>query len=155
MPLALFDLDNTLLAGDSDYLWGRFLGAEGVVDGEFYERENQRYYDLYNAGELDIDEFLRFSLRPLADNSPERLNALRSRFLDQQIRPIITPAATQLVDRHRQRGDTLMIITATNRFVTEPIAALLDIPHLLATEPEQVDGRYTGRVAGLPCFQAW
>ena len=153
MPLALFDLDNTLLAGDSDYLWGRFLGAEGVVDGEFYERENQRYYDLYNAGELDIDEFLRFSLRPLAENSPERLAALRSRFLDQQIRPIITPAATELVDQHRQRGDTLMIITATNRFVTEPIAALLGIPHLLATEPEQVDGRYTGRVAGLPCFQ--
>jgi len=153
MPLALFDLDNTLLDGDSDYLWGRFLGAEGVVDGKFYERENQRYYDLYNAGELDIDEFLRFSLRPLADNPPERLAELRSRFLDQLIRPIITPAATRLVDQHRQRGDTLMIITATNRFVTEPIAELLGIPHLLATEPEQVNGRYTGRVAGLPCFQ--
>lgn len=153
MSLALFDLDNTLLAGDSDYLWGRFLAAEGVVDGEHYERENQRYYDLYKAGKLDINEFLTFSLRPLAENAPERLQTLQQTFLDQTIRPIVTPAATELVDRHRQQGDTLVIITATNRFVTAPIAEMLEIPHLLATDPEMVDGRYTGRVSGQPCFQ--
>lgn len=153
MSLALFDLDNTLLAGDSDYLWGRFLAAEGVVDGDHYERENQRYYDLYRAGELDIDEFLAFSLRPLAENPPQRLAALRLAFIEQAIRPIVTPAASALIERHRRQGDTLVIITATNRFVTAPIAELLDIPHLLATEPEMVGGRYTGRVSGAPCFQ--
>jgi len=153
MSLAIFDLDNTLLHGDSDYLWGRFLAAEGIVDGDFYERENQRFYDQYNAGELDIREFLAFSLRPLADNSPETLARLQQDFVRQQILPIVMPAARQLVDSHRQRGDTLMIITATNRFVTAPIAELIGIPHLLATEPEQHKGRYTGEVSGIPCFQ--
>ena len=153
MPLAIFDLDNTLLNGDSDYLWGRFLAAEGIVDGEFYERENQRFYNQYNAGELDIHEFLAFSLRVLAENTPATLLKLQQRFVEQRIRPILMPAARQLVARHRRRGDTLMIITATNRFVTQPIAGLFDIPHLLATDPEQQDGRYTGRVSGIPCFQ--
>lgn len=153
MTLAIFDLDNTLLNGDSDYLWGRFLAAEGIVDGDYYERNNQRFYDEYNAGELDIDEFLAFSLRPLADNDLQQLLALRQRFIEQQIRPIVMPAAEALIARHRQRGDTLMIITATNSFVTAPIAELLGIPELLATEPELQDGRYTGQVSGTPCFQ--
>lgn len=153
MSLAIFDLDNTLLHGDSDYLWGRFLAAEGIVDGDLYERENQRFYDQYNAGELDIREFLAFSLRPLAENSPETLQRLQQDFVQQQILPILMPAARQLVDKHREDGDTLMIITATNRFVTQPIAELIGIPHLLATEPEQHQGRYTGEVSGTPCFQ--
>jgi len=153
MTLAIFDLDNTLLNGDSDYLWGRFLANQGIVDGELYERENQRFYDQYNAGELDIQEFLTFSLRVLAQNTPQTLLTLRQQFVEQQIQPILMPAARQLVSRHRQRGDTLMIITATNRFVTQPIAELLGIPHLLATEPEQIDGLYTGGVDGIPCFQ--
>lgn len=153
MSLAIFDLDNTLLHGDSDYLWGRFLAAEGIVDGDYYERENQRFYDQYKAGELDIREFLAFSLRPLAENSPETLQRLQRDFLQHHIRPILMPAARQLVQSHRQRGDTLMIITATNRFVTAPIAELIGIPHLLATDPEQHQGRYTGEVSGTPCFQ--
>lgn len=153
MTLAIFDLDNTLLSGDSDYLWGRFLVAEGVVDGESYERENQRFYEQYNTGELDIYEFLAFSLRPLAETPPERLAQLQQHFVDRCIRPIVPDAARQLVEHHRGRGDTLMIITATNRFVTAPIAELLGIPQLIATDPEQLDGRYTGKVSGLPCFQ--
>lgn len=153
MSLALFDLDNTLLAGDSDYLWGRFLAQQGVVDGDYYERENQRFYDEYRAGELDIHEFLAFSLRPLSEQPTERLQELRLGFMDSCIRPIVPPAAEALVQKHRDAGDTLLIITATNRFVTEPIAELMGVPHLLATEPEHDGERYTGRVAGTPCFR--
>ena len=153
MALAIFDLDNTLIGGDSDYLWGRFLVERGIVDGETYERENLRFYEEYKAGNLDILEFLRFSLGPLAENDPEQLERWRAEFVNQMIRPIQLPAAQALIDRHRQAGDTLIIVTATNRFVTEPIAALLGIPHLLATEPERIEGRYTGNVIGTPCFQ--
>lgn len=153
MSLAIFDLDNTLLAGDSDYLWGRYLAEQGIVDGETYERENQRFYDQYRAGELDIFEFLRFSLRPLAEQPAERLESLRARFLADRIRPIVPADARALLDHHRGRGDTLLIITATNRFVTEPIAELLGVPHLIATDPERIDGRYTGNVAGTPSYR--
>ncbi|MDS4028787.1 MAG: HAD family hydrolase [Candidatus Contendobacter sp.] len=153
MSLAIFDLDNTLLGGDSDYLWGRFLVEQGLVDGEYYERENQRYYDQYQAGTLDIHEFLAFMLRPLAENPLAELLNWRVRFIEAKIRPILLPRATELVARHRDAGDTLLIVTATNRFITEPIAELLSVPHLLATEPEFAAGRYTGRVHGIPCFQ--
>jgi len=153
VPLAIFDLDNTLLAGDSDYLWGVFLSERGIVDRDFYERENERFYREYREGRLDIHEFLRFSLRPLRENQPARLLALREEFLRERIDPIILPAARSLLERHRRAGDTLMIITATNAFVTAPIAGRLGVPHLIATEPEQVDGRYTGEVAGEPSFQ--
>jgi HAD superfamily hydrolase (TIGR01490 family) len=153
MRLTIFDLDNTLLAGDSDYLWGRFLVSEGLVDGDLYERENERFYREYREGSLDIFEFLRFSLRPLAETPPERLLALRERFLAGHIRPIVPAAARELLARHRAAGDTLMIITATNRFVTAPIAQLLGVPHLIATDPEERDGRYTGEVAGVPCYR--
>lgn len=153
MPLAIFDLDNTLLNGDSDYLWGRFLVERDIVDGEVYDRENDRFYREYEAGTLDIFEFLAFALRPLAQNTLDDLHQWREEFLREKIDPIILPAARHLIERHRQAGDTLMIITATNAFVTAPIAQRLGIPHLLATEPEMADGRYTGRVAGTPCFQ--
>ncbi len=153
MPLAIFDLDNTLLGGDSDYLWGRFLVDRGVVDGAHYSRENERFLRAYEAGRLDIDEFLAFALKPLADNDPDALKRWRAEFLETHIRPVLLPAAHALVGRHRDRGDTLLIITATNRFVTEPIAALFDIPCLLATEPEWLDGRFTGRHAGTPTFR--
>lgn len=153
MALAIFDLDHTLIGGDSDYLWGRFLAEHDIVDGESYERENLRYYEEYKAGTLDIFDFLRFSLRPLADNEPDDLLRWRAAFIDEMIRPIRLPAADALIERHRSAGDTLIIVTATNRFVTEPIAALLGVPHLLATEPEIIGGRYTGNVAGTPCFQ--
>jgi HAD superfamily hydrolase (TIGR01490 family) len=153
MALALFDLDNTLLAGDSDYLWGVFLGELGVVDKVSYESMNQRFYDDYKAGVLDIEEFLAFSLKPLADNDPADLAAWQQRFMAEMIEPLISPDAEALVDKHRRAGDTLMIITATNSFVTAPIANRFGIDHLIATEPERVNGRYTGRVAGTPSFR--
>ena len=152
MPIAIFDLDNTLLAGDSDYLWGRFLARQGVVDGDAYERENQRFYDQYRAGSLDIYEFLRFSLRPLAQTPLAQLETLRERFMAERIESIVLPAGRALLDRHRKAGDTLLIITATNRFVTEPIASLLGVEHLIATEPERIDDHYTGDVAGVPSY---
>ena len=153
MALAIFDLDNTLLAGDSDYLWGRFLARKGIVDGETYERENQRFYDDYKAGQLDIYEFLAFSLAPLARTEPVQLQSLQQEFMQNDIAPIILPAARELLQKHRTRGDTLLIITATNRFVTAPIAEALGVDNLLATDPEQIDGRYTGRVTGTPTFK--
>ena len=153
MPLAIFDLDNTLLAGDSDYLWGVFLAERGIVDPDHYERENERFYREYKEGRLDIYEFLRFSLAPLARHSPADLARWRAAFLAEKIEPIILPKARELVGRHRAAGDLLLIITATNSFVTAPIAARLGIPHLIATEPALRDGRYTGEVDGVPSFR--
>ncbi len=153
MALTIFDLDNTLLDGDSDYLWGTYLVDQGVVDGEYYERENQRFYDEYKVGTLDIFEFLKFSLLPLAENSLQDLLAMREAFMQQKIMPIILPKARTLVASHRDKGDELLIITATNRFVTEPIAQELGIDNLIATDPEQVNNHYTGNVAGIPCFR--
>ena len=153
MSLAIFDLDNTLLADDSDYLWGRFLVKLGVVDAELYESENQRFYDEYKDGNLDIYEFLTFSLKPLSEHDMETLENWRQQFMDEVIRPIMLPKAQALVNKHRDQGDTLLIITATNRFVTAPIAAAYGIEHLLATDPEIIDDRYSGNVTGTPCFQ--
>ena len=153
MPLALFDLDNTLIAGDSDYLWGRFLVERGLVDGERYERANEQFYADYRAGCLDIHAFLRFALAPLAAHPLEQLLRLREAFVRERIEPILLPAARDLIQHHRSSGDTLVVITATNAFVTAPIAAAYGVPHLIATEPEQREGRYTGAVAGVPAFK--
>lgn len=153
VQLAIFDLDNTLLAGDSDYLWGKFLADRGIVDADFYEKENQRFYEEYTAGQLDIFEFLAFSLKPLTEHPPEVLESLHHDFMQTCIRPIITPAARSLLARHQENGDILLIITATNRFITAPIAKELGVTHLLATDPEIHNGRYTGRVEGTPCFR--
>ncbi len=153
MPLAIFDLDNTLLAGDSDYAWGEFLIEQGLVNGEAYRRENERYYAEYRAGTLDILEFLAFALKPLAQHDRATLEAWRARYLREKVAPMITDEARALVERHRAAGDTLVVITATNSFVTAPIARMFGIEHLIATEPELRDGRYTGRVAGVPCFR--
>lgn len=153
MALAIFDLDNTLLTGDSDHLWGQFLARQGIVDGEAYERENQRFYDEYKLGQLDIYEFLAFSLKPLADTDPETLHKLHQAFMQTCIIPIIPNKSRELLQKHRESGDILLIITATNRFVTEPIATELGVDHILATDPEILDGRYTGRVTGIPCFK--
>jgi HAD superfamily hydrolase (TIGR01490 family) len=153
MTLAIFDLDYTLLGGDSDYLWGAYLVAEGLVDGDYYQRENQRFYEEYRQGTLDIFQFLNFALRPLAENPLSSLLALRERFMEEKIEPIILPAARTLIKQHRQQGHQLLIITATNRFITEPIAAALGVEHLLATDPEMIDGRYTGKVASTPTFR--
>jgi HAD superfamily hydrolase (TIGR01490 family) len=151
--IALFDLDNTLIAGDSDYLWGCFLVEQGIVDSERYERENRRFYDQYRVGELDIHEFLDFQLQPLSKHPVDTLRQWRRQYIEEKITPILLPKAQALVDRHRQQGDTLVVITATNRFITGPIVELYDIPHLLATEAEILDDQYTGKVSGIPCFQ--
>ncbi|MGB5638855.1 MAG: HAD-IB family phosphatase, partial [Sedimenticolaceae bacterium] len=148
MPLAIFDLDNTLLAGDSDYLWGQFLGELGVVDRDSYERENERFYQEYREGRLDIMAFLAFALKPLSEHKRSELDAWHARFMREKIEPLITTAAQDLIERHRTAGDTLLIITATNAFVTAPIAERLGITHLIATVPEQSGDRYTGRVSG-------
>jgi HAD superfamily hydrolase (TIGR01490 family) len=153
MPLAIFDLDNTLLSGDSDYLWGLHLVALGVVDGPAYEAANARFYADYKAGRLDIDAFLAFALRPLRDNDPALLGAWRQIFVDTVIAPRIGQPALDLVARHRAAGDTLLVITATNAFVTAPIVERFGIPYLIATEPEHDGDRYTGRVAGIPAFR--
>jgi HAD superfamily hydrolase (TIGR01490 family) len=153
MQLAIFDLDNTLLAGDSDYLWGRFLVEQGLVDGAAYEQQNQVFYDQYVAGTLDIHAFARFSLAPLAAHPTAALHAWRAQFLREKIEPIVAPLAPALLERHRAQGDHLLITTATNRFITEPIAELLGVDSLIATDPELVDGRYTGRLTGIPNFR--
>jgi HAD superfamily hydrolase (TIGR01490 family) len=153
MRLAIFDLDHTLLAGDSDYLWGSFLVEHGRVDRELYERENRRFYEQYKDGTLDIEEFARFSLAPLAAAAPGEMERLREQFVAERIEPIVAPLAPALIERHRLDGDELLIMTATNRFITDPIARLLGIDTLIATEPERIDGRYTGRLAGIPNFR--
>lgn len=153
MSLAIFDLDNTLLAGDSDYLWGEFLVEKGIVDGEAYRRTNEHFYQKYRVGCLDIAEFLQFALKPLAGHSPEKLYRWREEFIQERIKPILLPTAFEVIEKHRRAGDMLIVITATNRFITEPIVKLYGIDHLIATTPEFRDGRYTGNFEGTPCFQ--
>ena len=153
MALAIFDLDNTLIAGDSDHLWGEFLVKKGVVDAELFKQKNDEFYQDYVDGNLDIYKYIEFSLAPLAQNDMATLDALHNEFMDTSIRPIMLSKAKQLVEDHRQRGDTLLVITATNRFVTQPIVKEFGIQNLLAIEVEQIDGRYTGKSVGVPSFK--
>jgi HAD superfamily hydrolase (TIGR01490 family) len=134
-------------------LWGQFLVDQGIVDKDLYESANAKFYDEYKQGTLDIVEFLRFSLHPLAQHEPEQLYQWREQFIQDIITPILLKPAQQLITKHRELGDTLMVITATNRFVTAPIVALYGIEHLLATTPEMINGRYTGQYTDVPCFQ--
>ena len=149
--LVLFDLDNTLLAGDSDFEWAQFLIEQGVLDREVYEARNQQFYDQYRAGTLDIREFLDFQLKPLSRHPRAQLDAWHGEFMQRKIRPLIRGTARALVERHR--GDLSVVITATNSFITAPIAREFGIPNLIATEPEQRDGEFTGGVSGIPCFR--
>lgn len=153
MSLAIFDLDNTLLSTDSDHAWGEFLLEQGAVDAVAYQAANERFMADYNAGTLDIDAFLEVALKPLAENSPEQLAAWHQQFMVSKIEPHILPKAEELIARHRTRGHTLLIITATNQFITGPIAERLGIDHLIAVQPEMLDGRYTGKVDGIPSFR--
>lgn len=153
MGLAIFDLDNTLIAGDSDFLWGQFLADKGVVDKVQYQADNAKFYEDYQAGKLDIVKFLHFSLAPLAHHDAKKLQQWRTQFISQIIMPIVLKPAIRLVNKHRFRGDTVIIVTATNYFITEPIAKLFAVDHLLATMPELIDGQYTGKFMGTPCFQ--
>ncbi|MGO2240988.1 MAG: HAD family hydrolase [Halomonas sp.] len=153
MSLAIFDLDNTLLSTDSDHAWGEFLLEQGAVDPIAYREANERFMADYNAGKLDMAAFLEVALKPLADNLPEQLAAWHQQFMVSKIEPHILPKAEELLARHRTQGDTLLIITATNRFITAPIAERLGVDNLIAVNPEVKEGRYTGRVSGIPSFR--
>jgi len=152
--LTLFDLDNTLLGGDSDYGWAQFLIEAGVLDGADYERRNAQFFADYKAGNLDIRAFLEFQLQPLSAHEPQELITWRDRFLTERIRPMLLPKGKAEVAGRLAAGDLVAIVTATNSFITRPIADLYGVAHLVATEPEMLGGRFTGRTAGMPCFQA-
>lgn len=153
MTLAIFDLDNTLLSGDSDHAWGEFLIREGIVDEITYKKANDEFYEDYKRGELDIFAYLEFALEPLTRFSISELNELHRKFMDDFVTPMMQPKAQALLADHRARGHFLLIITATNLFVTGPIAKALGVDGILATNPEIKDNRFTGKVAGIPCYQ--
>lgn len=153
MDLVLFDLDNTLLAGDSDFAWAQFLISKGVLDREVQEAKNIAFYEQYKAGTLDIFEFLDFQLAPLARHSRAELDAWHREFLQDSIRPMITAQARALVNQHLERGAIVAVVTATNSFVTGPIVREFGIPHLIATIPAQQDGAFTGKPRGTPAFK--
>lgn len=154
MSLAIFDLDNTLIAGDSDHSWGEFIVEQGLVDAEHYRAENDRFYREYENGGLDVNEYLRFALEPLTRYSLEELAKLHQQFMAEKIDPMRLPKAEALLQKHRDAGDYLLIMTSTNSFVTGPIAKSLGVDEIMASEAEIKDGRYTGNVVGTPCFQA-
>jgi HAD superfamily hydrolase (TIGR01490 family) len=153
VKLVLFDLDNTLLSGDSDFEWAQFLIRIGVIDRELYEAKNQRFYEQYKAGTLDIHEFLDFQLKPLSRHARSVLDGWHEEFMRDKVRGMMGKPAQDLVGQHRAAGDTCVIITATNSFVTAPIARAFGVEHLIATDPEQINGEFTGRVSGTPSFR--
>lgn len=152
--LALFDLDNTLLAGDSDYAWGLFLIEQGLLDAESHQARNDQFYEDYKNGCLDIYAFLQFQLKPLSEHPKAVLDELHLNYMQQVIKPMMTQKAQALVNQHKANGDLCMIITATNSFVTKPIATAYGIEHLIGTDPEMLDGQFTGKVEGIPSFQS-
>ncbi len=153
MALAIFDLDNTLIAGDSDYLWGQFMVDEGMVDVDLFREGNDRFYQQYEAGTMVLSEYLDFCLEPLTQYTLTELTEKHRKFMADVIDPIMLDKAKALLKKHRDQGDYLMIITATNRFVTEPIAKALGVNSMLAVELEIEEGRYTGKVVGTPTYQ--
>ncbi|MGP9497524.1 HAD family hydrolase [Halomonas sp. AOP43-D1-4] len=153
MSLAIFDLDNTLISIDSDHAWGEFLLEQGAVDPVAYREANERFMADYKAGTLDMAAFLEVALKPLADNTPEQLAAWHQQFMASKIEPHILSKAEELLARHRTRGDTLLIVTATNHFITAPIAERLGVDYLIAVNPEMENGRYTGLVSGTPSYR--
>ncbi len=152
MTLALFDLDNTLLSGDSDYEWGQFLVRKNLVDKKAYEEANIRFYEQYKQGELDIYEWSAFTFKPLAERSMKALATLHKEYMQDVILPIMGDKAKATIKHHRQQGHTLIVITATNSFITRPIVEAFGIENLIATESKIVNGRYTTDVDGIPCF---
>jgi HAD superfamily hydrolase (TIGR01490 family) len=151
--LAIFDLDNTLIAGDSDHSWGQFLVHKKLVDADVYTQANDRFYEQYKAATLNIHEYLAFSLAPLTHYSLDELTQLHQEFMRDYIEPMMLPKAKALLAEHRAKGDYLLIITATNSFVTHPIAKYLGVDDILASDAEIVADRYTGKGTGTPCFQ--
>jgi HAD superfamily hydrolase (TIGR01490 family) len=153
MTLAIFDLDHTLLTGDSDYLWGEYMVENCIVDEHKFRARNKVFYQDYQRGTLDSERYLEFALEPLIHFTIEELYAWRADYVEKWIKPLIAPGAEKLLHSHRARNHELLIISATNLFVTEPIAQLLEVPSVLATEPEIIDNRYTGRYLGTPTYQ--
>ena len=153
MTLAIFDLDNTLLKGDSDHAWGEFLISKGLVNADRHKQQNDHFYQQYLAGTLDIYAYQEFVLSFLTQHDRATLIRLHQQFMTESIEPIILPKGRELIAEHRQKGHFIMIITATNDFVTAPIAQVLQVDQLIATEAEIVDGHYTGKIAGTPSFQ--
>lgn len=153
MTLAIFDLDNTLLAGDSDHAWGEFLVERGLVEASWYKARNDDFYSDYCRGELDVIAYSEFVFTVLAREEPATLAAWHHDFMIEKVSRMILPKGRELLAKHRDKGHRLLIITATNRFITAPIAAELGVADLLATEPEMRAGRYTGKVAGIPCYR--
>ena len=155
--LALFDLDNTLLAGDSDHAWGEFLISRGIVDEAQHRAKNDAFYEQYVRGELDIHGYVAFTLEPILSLAPAALATLRQEFVTSEVAAIMLPQAIALVNSHRDAGDLCVIITATNEFITQPIAAAFGVEHLIATGLEQTgegaEQRYTGAIKGTPCYQ--
>ncbi len=153
MALAIFDLDNTLIAGDSDHAWGEFLIEKGLVDSVEYKERNDYFYQQYQQGGLDIMEYLNFSLAPLAAHDRDSLKQFHDEFMALKIQPMLLDSASALLAEHRQRGDYLLIITSTNSFITGPICQLLGVDDFIATDPEVSEDRFTGKVAGTPAYQ--
>jgi HAD superfamily hydrolase (TIGR01490 family) len=151
--LALFDLDNTLLAGDSDYNWSLFLIEQGLLDANTHHERNEQFYQDYKNGCLDIYAFLKFQLQPLTQHPKAFLDELHVKYMEKVIRPMMTDKAQALVNQHKANGDLCLVITATNSFVTKPIATAYGIEHLIGTDPEMVNGKFTGGVSGVPSFQ--
>ena len=155
MSLAMFDLDNTLIGGDSDYLWGEFLCEKGIIeDTASFQKMNEYFYQQYEVGKLDIYAWAEFSFKVLTEYSIDELNDLRQNFIHQKIEPIFLEKAQDCINSHKKNGDTVLVITASNTFFTAPIVKRYGINHLIATEPEIVSGRYTGKVSGIPCFKS-
>jgi HAD superfamily hydrolase (TIGR01490 family) len=155
MPLAIFDLDNTLIGGDSDYLWGEFLCDQGIIsDRDSFQKMNDYFYQQYEIGKLDIYAWAEFSFKVLTEYSLDELNKLRQDFIDTKIKPIFLEKAQDCIDTHKKNGDPVLVITASNTFITKPIVEMYGIEHLLATEPEFKSGRFTGKVSGIPCYQS-
>ena len=153
MGIALFDLDNTIIDGDSDYQWGNFLADKGVVNKKEYEKRNKEFYEQYYRGELDVKKYIDFSYKPLADNNLEKLIKLRDEFFNKEIKKLIFSEAEEIISNHINLGDTIAIVTSTNSFVSKPVADYLNIAHLIASEPEFVNGKFTGNITGEPCYQ--
>jgi HAD superfamily hydrolase (TIGR01490 family) len=153
LNLALFDLDNTILAGDSDYNWSRFLIKEGYLDSTIHAEKNEKFYADYKEGNLDIFAFVEFQFKPLARNSRKVLDQLLHKYIEEIIKPMITDKAYALVKKHQDAGDLLIVITATNSFITKPISEIFGIKNLIGTDPEEKDGEFTGKVSGTPSFK--
>ena len=150
--LQIFDLDNTLLAGDSDRNWGIFLAEKNIVESSYLD-ESEKFYNNYYDGSLDIDGFLSFCLKPLVSNDMSKLLSLREQFIEEKIKPIITKSGKEIINQAIENGKTVIIATATNDFVTKPIADLFNVSTLIATEFEIKNNSFTGNVVDIPCFR--